>query len=214
MSKNEKQDEKELWQRIPNTEGTERAETFVALSHIAYDRGDHKAALALCESAREIYEQLGAEASTSALMHVYDGISWSLRKLDRDEEAAELALRAVDLLKDERPSDAADMMRDAGRFYFAAGKEAVATSTLEVHYTLMAWSTGNLVESSWDSGQTATFPLNGVITGWQQGIPGMKEGGRRLLVIPPDLGYGAAGAGAAIGPNETLIFVVDLVKVI
>lgn len=122
MSKNEKQDEKELWQRIPNTQGTERAETFVALSHIAYDRGDHKAALALCESAREIYEQLGAEASTSALMHVYDGISWSLRKLDRDEEAAELALRAVDLLKDERPSDAADMMRDAGRFYFAAGK--------------------------------------------------------------------------------------------
>jgi tetratricopeptide (TPR) repeat protein len=122
VSKNEQQDEKELWQRIPTTEGTERAETFVALSHIAYDRGDHKAALALCESAREIYEQLGAEASTSALMHVYDGISWSLRKLDRDEEAAELALRAVDLLKDERPSDAADMMRDAGRFYFAAGK--------------------------------------------------------------------------------------------
>jgi len=122
VSKNEQQDEKELWQRIPDTEGTERAETFVALSHIAYDRGDHKAALALCESAREIYEQLGAEASTSALMHVYDGISWSLRKLDRDEEAAELALRAVDLLKDERPSDAADMMRDAGRFYFAAGK--------------------------------------------------------------------------------------------
>jgi tetratricopeptide (TPR) repeat protein len=122
VSKNEQQDEKELWQSIPTTEGTERAETFVALSHLAYDRGDHKAALALCESAREIYEQLGAEASTSALMHVYDGISWSLRKLDRDEEAAELALRAVDLLKDERPSDAADMMRDAGRFYFAAGK--------------------------------------------------------------------------------------------
>ena len=83
------------------------------------------------------------------------------------------------------------------------GKEAVATSILEVHYTLMAWSTGNLVESSWDSGQTATFPLSGVIAGWQQGIPGMKEGGRRLLVIPPDLGYGASGAGAAIGPNET-----------
>ena len=77
----------------------------------------------------------------------------------------------------------------------------------------MAWSTGNLVESSWDSGQTATFPLSGVIAGWQQGIPGMKEGGRRLLVIPPDLGYGAGGAGSSIGPNETLIFVVDLVKV-
>lgn len=93
------------------------------------------------------------------------------------------------------------------------GKEALATSVLEVHYTLMAWSSGTLVESSWDSGQTATFPLSGVIAGWQQGIPGMKEGGRRLLVIPPDLGYGSQGAGEAIGPNETLIFVVDLVKV-
>ena len=122
MSKNEKQEEKELWQSIPNTEGTERAETFVALSHIAYDRGDHKASLALCESAREIYEQLGAEASTSALMHVYEGITWSLRKLDRDEEAAELALHAVDILKENNPMEAADMMRDAGRFYFAAEK--------------------------------------------------------------------------------------------
>ena len=122
MSNNEKQDEKELWQRIPNTEGTERAETFVALSHLAYDRGDHKAALALCESAREIYEQLGAETSTSALMHVYEGITWSLRKLDRDEEAAELALHAVDILKENNPVEAADMMRDAGRFYFSAEK--------------------------------------------------------------------------------------------
>jgi peptidylprolyl isomerase len=94
-----------------------------------------------------------------------------------------------------------------------SGKEAVATSTLEVHYTLMAWSTKAVVESSWDSGRSATFPLSGVIAGWQQGIPGMKEGGRRLLVIPPDLGYGATGAGASIGPNETLVFVVDLIKV-
>ena len=111
------------------------------------------------------------------------------------------------------PSGEAPKTLEQKDIFVGTGKEAVATSTLEVHYTLMAWSTGNLVESSWDSGQTATFPLSGVITGWQQGIPGMKEGGRRLLVIPPDLGYGAAGAGAAIGPNETLIFVVDLVKV-
>lgn len=92
------------------------------------------------------------------------------------------------------------------------GKEAVATSTLTVHYTLMAWSTGKVVESSWDGGSPATFPLSGVIAGWQQGIPGMKEGGRRLLVIPPALGYGAAGGGP-IGPNETLIFVVDVISV-
>ncbi len=97
--------------------------------------------------------------------------------------------------------------------YVGDGKEANDSSILEVHYTLMAWSSGTLVESSWDSGQTATFPLSGVISGWQQGIPGMKEGGRRLLVIPPDLGYGSQGAGGAIGPNETLIFVVDLISV-
>jgi peptidylprolyl isomerase len=111
------------------------------------------------------------------------------------------------------PSGAAPKTLEQKDIFVGTGKEAVATSILEVHYTLMAWSTGNLVESSWDSGQTATFPLSGVIAGWQQGIPGMKEGGRRLLVIPPVLGYGASGAGAAIGPNETLIFVVDLVKV-
>lgn len=92
-----------------------------------------------------------------------------------------------------------------------SGKEALTDSTLTVHYTLMAWSTGQIVESSW-VGQPATFPLSGVIQGWQQGIPGMKEGGRRLLVIPPSLGYGEAGGGP-IAPNETLIFVVDLISV-
>lgn len=97
--------------------------------------------------------------------------------------------------------------------FVGSGKEAIETSIVEVHYTLMAWSSGVLVESSWDSGQTYTSALSGLIAGWQQGIPGMKEGGRRLLVIPPDLGYGAQGAGASIGPNETLIFVVDLVTV-
>ena len=92
-----------------------------------------------------------------------------------------------------------------------SGKEALTDSTLTVHYTLMAWSTGEIVESSW-VGQPASFPLSGVIQGWQKGIPGMKEGGRRLLVIPPALGYGEAGGGP-IAPNETLIFVVDLISV-
>lgn len=93
-----------------------------------------------------------------------------------------------------------------------SGKEALATSTLTVHYTLMAWSTGKVVESSWSSGQPAQFALAQVIPGWQQGIPGMKEGGRRVLVIPPALAYGSAGGGP-IGPNETLVFVVDLIGV-
>ena len=111
------------------------------------------------------------------------------------------------------PSGTAPTTLEIKDIYTGSGAQAIQTSTLEVHYTLMAWSSGQLVESSWDSGQTATFPLSGVILGWQQGIPGMKEGGRRLLIIPPDLGYGAQGAGGAIGPNETLIFVVDLIKV-
>jgi peptidylprolyl isomerase len=92
------------------------------------------------------------------------------------------------------------------------GAEAQPTSTMTVHYTLMTWSNGSLIESSWNSGSPATFPLANVIVGWQQGIPGMKVGGRRLLVIPPDIGYGASGSGP-IGPNETLIFVVDAIGV-
>lgn len=95
--------------------------------------------------------------------------------------------------------------------FLGDGATATADSTLTVHYTLMAWSTGEVVESSW-VGSPATFGLNQVITGWQEGIPGMKVGGRRLLVIPPDMGYGAAGGGP-IGPNETLIFVVDLLGI-
>ena len=95
--------------------------------------------------------------------------------------------------------------------YVGTGAAAVATSTLTVQYTLMAWSTGKVVESSWTS-QPATFPLSGVIPGWQQGIPGMKVGGRRLLVIPAALGYGATGSGP-VGPNETLIFVVDVLAI-
>ena len=96
--------------------------------------------------------------------------------------------------------------------YLGSGNSAVATSTLTVQYTLMAWSTGKVVESSWTSGSPATFALAQVIQGWQQGIPGMKKGGRRLLIIPPALGYGAAGGGP-IGPNETLIFVVDAIEI-
>lgn len=135
-----------------------------------------------------------------------------------DQVQSTTALPQVDGAKGSKPtitapSGTAPATLQSQDIFVGDGKEAIATSTLEVHYSLMAWSSGELVESSWDRNQTATFPLNGVIAGWQKGIPGMKEGGRRLLVIPPDLGYGAQGAGGAIGPNETLIFVVDLVAV-
>ena len=91
------------------------------------------------------------------------------------------------------------------------GAEASGGATVTTHYVGNSWSTGKQFDASWDRGQPLSFPLSAVIAGWTQGIPGMKVGGRRLLVIPPDLGYGRAGAGADIGPDETLVFVIDLV---
>lgn len=91
------------------------------------------------------------------------------------------------------------------------GTEVLPTSTLTVHYTLMSWSSGEILESSWSGGQPATFPLSGVIVGWQKGLPGAKVGGRRLLVIPPSLGYGPI-AGHPL-EKETLIFTVDIIAV-
>jgi len=93
------------------------------------------------------------------------------------------------------------------------GAEAKADSTVTVQYVGVSWSTKKEFDSSWDRGEPATFPLNRVIKGWQEGIPGMKVGGRRELIIPPDLGYGPAGQGPDIGPNESLVFVIDLLKV-
>jgi tetratricopeptide (TPR) repeat protein len=135
VSKENKPDEKELWRKIPSTQGADRAEAYVELSHLAYDRGDHKAALALCQSAREIYEGLTTFVGTSQLLHVYEGITWSLRRLDRDAEAAQVALDAVVLLKEEDPDAATEMFRDAGRFYYAAGE---FEKSLECHNKAIA----------------------------------------------------------------------------
>jgi peptidylprolyl isomerase len=93
-----------------------------------------------------------------------------------------------------------------------SGDRVAPTSTVTVHYLLMAWKTGAIIDSSWSRGAPSTFGLNQVIPGWQQGMPGMKVGGRRELLIPPSLGYGDMGSGP-VGPKETLIFVVDLIAV-
>ena len=95
------------------------------------------------------------------------------------------------------------------------GPEAVAGQTVTVHYVGVAHSTGEEFDASWNRGTPFRFPLGAgrVIGGWDQGVAGMKVGGRRRLTIPPDLGYGARGAGGVIQPNETLVFVVDLVSV-
>ena len=92
-----------------------------------------------------------------------------------------------------------------------SGTEVVATSTVTLHYTLMKWSDGSILESSWSSGTPSTFQLSGLIQGWQQGLPGAKVGGRRLLVLPPALGYGAM-AGHPL-EKDTLIFAIDIIAV-
>ncbi|MGB7817859.1 MAG: FKBP-type peptidyl-prolyl cis-trans isomerase [Ornithinibacter sp.] len=96
-----------------------------------------------------------------------------------------------------------------------AGEEAVAGSTISAHYVGVAHSTGEEFDASWNRGAPLDFRLGVgmVIPGWDQGIAGMKVGGRRKLTIPPHLAYGDAGAGGAIAPGETLIFVVDLMDV-
>jgi peptidylprolyl isomerase len=92
------------------------------------------------------------------------------------------------------------------------GAEAKAGGDVTVQYLGVSWSTRQEFDSSWSrGGQAAGFNLSRLIPGWQQGIPGMKEGGRRRLIVPPELGYGQTGS-QGIAPGETLVFVIDLVK--
>ena len=95
------------------------------------------------------------------------------------------------------------------------GDEATAGQQVSVHYVGVSWSTGDQFDASWDRMEPFNFGLGQrqVIQGWDEGVQGMKVGGRRRLTIPPEMGYGAAGAGGVIAPNETLVFVVDLLGV-
>lgn len=92
------------------------------------------------------------------------------------------------------------------------GEEARAGHTVSAHYVGVSWSSGAQFDASWDRGQPLSFTLGAgqVIAGWDQGIQGMKVGGRRRITIPPHLGYGDRGAPPVIAPGETLVFVVDL----
>lgn len=96
-----------------------------------------------------------------------------------------------------------------------SGNEAKAGANVEVHYVGVAWSTQKEFDASWNRGDTFEFRLGAgqVISGWDQGVAGMKVGGRRRLTIPAHLGYGAQGAGGVIKGGETLVFVVDLLNV-
>lgn len=93
-----------------------------------------------------------------------------------------------------------------------AGKQPAATSSVTVNYAGRL-TDGTQFDSSYDRGEPATFPLNGVIAGWTEGLQTMKEGGKTVFYIPSNLAYGERGAGAAVPPNSDLIFVVELLNV-
>ncbi len=92
------------------------------------------------------------------------------------------------------------------------GAEAVPGAQVQVHYLGVEFDSGEEFDSSWNRGESISFPLQGLIQGWQDGIPGMKVGGRRQLTIPPHLAYGPAGGGHRLS-GQTLIFVIDLLDV-
>ncbi len=93
------------------------------------------------------------------------------------------------------------------------GAEAPANSTVKVHYLGVDYESGEEFDSSWSRGEAIEFPLNRLIKGWQEGIPGMKVGGRRTLICPPELAYGPAGSGHRLS-GRTLVFVIDLLGVL
>jgi peptidylprolyl isomerase len=93
-----------------------------------------------------------------------------------------------------------------------AGAEATAGATVQVHYLGVEFDTGEEFDSSWNRGESINFPLGNLIKGWQEGIPGMRVGGRRQLICPPALAYGPAGGGHRLS-GKTLIFVIDLLGV-
>ena len=95
------------------------------------------------------------------------------------------------------------------------GQEAKAGDSVTVNYVGVDYETGEQFDASWDSGQELPFQIGSgqVIPGWDQGVEGMKVGGRRQLIIPPDLAYGPQGQPPDIGPNATLVFVIDLTAI-
>jgi peptidylprolyl isomerase len=108
----------------------------------------------------------------------------------------------------EGPAPAELVIRD---IVVGEGSEAVAGATVEVHYVGVDFESGEEFDSSWNRGESISFPLRGLIQGWQDGIPGMRVGGRRELTIPPRLAYGESGFHRLAG--KTLVFVIDLIDV-
>lgn len=110
------------------------------------------------------------------------------------------------------PTGAAPAELDIVDMVVGDGAEALPGSTVDVHYVGVEFETGEEFDASWNRGASINFPLRSLISGWQVGIPGMKVGGRRMLVCPPHMAYGPAGGGHNLS-GKTLIFVIDLLGV-
>ncbi len=136
-----------------------------------------------------------------------------------DESSTEGAAISTDLNKKPKvtvPAGAPPKELETTEIVEGDGAEAKSGDKVSVQYVGVGYKSGEEFDSSWSRGaEPFTFTLGAgeVIPGWDQGVAGMKEGGRRELIIPPELAYGAAGAPPSIGPNETLIFVIDLLEV-
>ncbi|MDN3226993.1 FKBP-type peptidyl-prolyl cis-trans isomerase [Kocuria rhizophila] len=130
-------------------------------------------------------------------------MSFGQRKLDRSKPE-------VDFPQDSVPTELRIVDEIQG-----AGKEATPGATVSCHYVGVTYSGGEEFDASWNRGEPLDFTvgIGQVIQGWDQGLLGMKVGGRRRLEIPSEMAYGKRGAGAQIGPDEALIFVVDLLDV-
>ncbi|MFC5501666.1 FKBP-type peptidyl-prolyl cis-trans isomerase [Lysinimonas soli] len=113
----------------------------------------------------------------------------------------------IDFIEGEAPADLVITDLEIGE-----GAEATPGATVDVHYVGVDFETGEEFDSSWGRGESIQFPLNGLIRGWQEGIPGMKVGGRRQLVTPPAYAYGPVGGGHRLS-GRTLVFVIDLLAV-
>jgi peptidylprolyl isomerase len=140
-----------------------------------------------------------------------DGSAQTTQTNEVEQSSAEPRSKPrVTIPKGEPPNDL--VVRDLKK---GTGATAKAGSQVSVNYVGVAYSNGREFDNSYDRGQAFPFTLGGgqVIPGWDEGIQGMKVGGRRQLTIPPDLAYGAQGSPPAIGPNETLVFIVDLLSV-
>ena len=109
----------------------------------------------------------------------------------------------------ERPEGPPPTELDILDIVVGTGAEAVPGARVIVHYVGVEYETGEQFDASWDRGETIEFPLQGLIQGWQDGIPGMKVGGRRQLTIPPEQAYGPAGGGHRLS-GKTLVFIIDL----